>query len=96
MKSNIVLSGVHFTAATDDQVSTGLLGYITATINDAFRIEGLTLRRTEHRRFTISYPVRTDRHGVEHHYLVPVNDEVRRDIERQILAALGHQEMRHG
>jgi hypothetical protein len=84
------LTDVRFTAAPVDLVETGLLGWITAVIGGVLRVQGLALRRTASGRLTISYPTRTDRNGLEHPFLAPVDDEARRHVEDQILAALGH------
>ncbi len=90
--TSLQLTEIRFTAASEDQVLTGLLGFVSATVNDTLRLEGLTLRRTAMGKLTISYPARADRHGVEHRFFAPVNEEAKRHVEGQILAALGHGE----
>ena len=73
---------------------TGLLGWLSCTLNGSLRLEGLTLRKTlEDGRLTISYPAaRRDAMGRQHFYVRPLGDQARRDLEFQILQALGLEE----
>lgn len=89
MEPNLKLSDVTFTPATDDNPEHGLLGFVECTFNDQLRIDGITMRHTSDGRLAISFPSRIDRHGVRHHLVRPINDAARRNIQRQILAALG-------
>ncbi|MEQ1633387.1 MAG: hypothetical protein ABL997_13500, partial [Planctomycetota bacterium] len=52
-------------AGTDEDVRTGLLGYLSVTVGNLV-LDGLTLRRTAAGKFAISFPARTDRHGNRH------------------------------
>ena len=88
--TSIVLSQVKFTAAGNGDFATGLLGYVTAILNGRLRIDGLTLRRTAAGRLAISFPARKDAAGREHPIVQPIDRQARRDIEAQILAALGN------
>ena len=71
-------------AGTDEDVRTGLLGYLAVTVGSLV-LDGLTLRRTAAGTFAISFPARTDRHGNRHPIVRPVNDDARRQIEAAIL-----------
>lgn len=85
--SGFRISEVRFTAATDP--SGGLLGWISCVLNASLRLDGIALRMTREGRRTLAFPARRDRRGVDHPILRPVNDEARREIERQVLDALG-------
>ena len=74
--------------ASDAEVRTGLLGYISVCIA-GFVIDGITVRRTVGGRLTLSYPARTDRSGRRHAIVRPADDEARRAIEAKILGELG-------
>jgi len=74
--------------STDDEVRTGLLGYLSVIYHDLV-LDGLTLRQTADRRFALSFPAKTGRGGRKHPYFRPVDDTARIAIEREILAQLG-------
>jgi hypothetical protein len=83
------ISEIKFSSAPLGLVGEGLLGWIECTVNGSLRIEGLALRRTADGRTTLSFPARRDSRGQQHFYLKPIDDSARRDVERQIFAALG-------
>ena len=87
--SAVVISEVRLTAASVADRAAGLLGYLSLTVNDALRLDGLTLRRTLAGTVTVSYPARTDSAGERHAYVRPLDDAMRRAIDAQVLAALG-------
>lgn len=73
---------------TDDDLQSGLVGYLSLFVGDLV-VDGVTLRITRDRRFALSWPAKTDRGGRRHPTVRPVDDEVRRRIEREILGQLG-------
>lgn len=89
---NVTLSRIKFSAATPRLVATGLLGFVSATVNSSLRLDGIALRRTLDGRHVLSFPARRDNSGRSHTLFAPVSDEVRRDIEQQVFAALGLEE----
>ncbi len=74
--------------ASDAEVRTGLLGFLSVTYGNLV-LDGIVLRRTADGRFVLSFPARTDRSGRRHSYIRPVDDEARRQIEAVILGELG-------
>ncbi len=84
------LTQVRFTAAAPHDQARGLLGWVSAVLNGALQLDGLTLRRSLDDRLYIAFPGRTDRSGRTHAYVRPLDDETRRDVEHQLLAALGY------
>ena len=72
--------------ASDNDVRSGLLGYISVFIGDLV-LDGIVLRRTAGGRLTLSFPARTDRMGRRHPYVRPVDDGARQAIEATILSA---------
>ena len=71
-------------AGSDDEVRTGLLGYLSVTVGNLV-LDGITLRRTAAGKFAISFPARTDRHGNRHPYVRPIDDDARQQIEHELL-----------
>ncbi len=75
---------------TDDEICTGLLGYLSVTYGDLV-LDGIVLRRTSEGRFALSFPARTDRAGKRHSYIRPVDDAARQAVERELLRQLAQQ-----
>ena len=88
MSEPIVVTKVHFTAASQDDVQLGLLGWASCLVNGGLELDGLTIRRTRAGRHAVSFPSRRDGSGRERFYVRPIDDQARREIERQILGAL--------
>jgi hypothetical protein len=83
------VGGVRFVEAPREDVERGLLGWLSFELNESIRVDCCTLRRTVDDRLTVSFPTRRSFRGREYPVLVPVGDRARREIEKQILAALG-------
>lgn len=77
--------------ASDEEVRTGLLGFISVFVGDLV-LDGIALRRTAAGRLALSFPARTSRSGHRHPYIRPVDDDARLAIERAILGQLGQRE----
>ena len=92
LDQKIVITDVRFVAAEERDVERGLIGFVSAKLNHSLQIDGLALRRTRDGRLTISFPARRDTAGRQHHFLRPLNDQIRREIEEQILRAIGMKE----
>ena len=75
-------------AATEAEIRTGLLGYVSVLYGDLL-LDGLVLRRTADDRYAISFPARTDRNGKRHPFIRPIDNEAREAIERELLWQLG-------
>lgn len=82
------LTSVRFTGGTDRDLASGLLGYVSLVVGDAVRLDGLTLRRNRSGGVSLSYPARTDGRGRKHPLVAPVDEQVRAEFEREILAKL--------
>ena len=87
--NNFEITSAAFTNASHSDVRAGLIGYVTCVLNDTLLLDGITLRRTQAGRLTLSYPARRDGAGRQHHVVRPLDDDARRDLERQIFAKLG-------
>ncbi len=87
--SALQVTDVYLTPARPRERDTGLLGYIEFVPNGTVALEGVTLRRTAAGRRYLCYPARTDRAGGRHPYVRPLGERVRRDLECQVLRALG-------
>ena len=77
--------------ASDAEVRTGLLGYLSLFYGDLI-LDSIVLRRTADGRLALAFPARTDRSGHRHPYFRPADDATRRAIERRILGQLGQRE----
>lgn len=82
------VSDVRLTPAAVVDAESGLVGYVTLRYGGLL-LDGLTLRRKREGGLVISYPARRDRAGRDHPYLRPLDDATRREIESQVLQALG-------
>ena len=89
MTRGIQITSVAFTCASPADRRGGLLGWVSAAVTDALLLDGITLRRTQAGRLTLSYPARRDGAGRQHHVIRPIDDKARRDIEEQVFRALG-------
>lgn len=78
--------------ASDAEIRTGLLGYLSVHYGDDLILDSICLRRTADGRLALAFPARTDRVGRRHPYVRPTDDEARREIERAILGQLGQRE----
>lgn len=94
MPGELHVSDLRFEPAKEGDISTGLLGYVSLTVGESLRLDGLTLRRTLSGRLTLSFPSRTARTGKTHPYIRPVDDAARRAFEAQVLSMLGLLEAR--
>ena len=83
------ITDIRFSSAPPELERTGLCGWIALTLDGRIRVDGLTLRRTATGRLTLSFPARRDDAGRQHPYVRPLDDEARRDVEEQVLHALG-------
>lgn len=90
--ARIDLSELRFVKGSSVDRRTGLLGYVSFLLNRSIRVDGVTLRRTAEGRLTLSYPARQDREGREHPYFRPIDDDARREIERQAFIAIASME----
>ena len=79
-----------FSSASDAQVRTGLLGWLTVEVDGLLVLDGITLRRINSLppRMGLSFPERRDRAGRHHPLVRPIDDDARCLIERSVLAAL--------
>jgi len=91
-KHKIGISCVSFIATPYCESENGLVGFTSFILNGSFHIDGIAVRRTRDNRLTLSFPFSRDRSGRQHHYLRPLNDEIRREVEDQVLHALGMKE----
>lgn len=71
--------------SADDQ-RRGLLGFVSLVYGDLV-LDGITVRRTEAGRLTLSYPERRDGQGRRHALMRPIDDEARLRIEKAIFEA---------
>lgn len=88
MEYEIKVSKVVSIPATSEQVTKGLLAYISCVFNGRIHLGSLTLRRTARGELRIAFPSRRDKRGKRHYYSHPCDDVARREIEHQILVAL--------
>ena len=87
MTSPFAIRDVRFSAASQDDMRRGLLGYVALTAG-AFQLDGIAVRRERSGRVSLSFPKRRDGRGRQHALIRPLDDAVRREIEREVLAVL--------
>lgn len=77
-----------FKRASEAEVASGLGGWLRVTLDEILIVDGITVRVTEGGKLTLSFPARTDRNGLKHPYIRPMDDEVRRSIEAAVFKQL--------
>ena len=87
--TDLCIAEVRYAPCSSADQATGMLGYLSLTLNGALRLDGLALRRTLVGNLTIAYPARTDSAGKRHAYIRPIDNASRRAITTAVLAALG-------
>ena len=92
MNDVVRISEVRLVSGPPADVRGGLIGWVSCIINGTIYLDGISLRRTLNGRLTLSFPGRCDRAGRRHYYVRPLNERGRRDIEHQVLEALGLEE----
>ena len=92
MNDSVRISDVRFVSGPPTDVRGGLIGWVSCVVNGTIHLDGISLRRTLNGRLTLSFPGRRDRAGRRHYYVRPLNERSRRDIEHQVLRALGRLE----
>ncbi len=86
MGDSLVVTDVKYFPASSPEQQTGLLGFIRFRLGGGLDIDGVTLRRTQDGRLTLSYP---RRRRSRHLFAVkPANEGTHRSIERQVFDAL--------
>jgi DNA-binding cell septation regulator SpoVG len=85
----ITITSARLAAASADAARAGLLGWVSCTLNGRIRLDGLALRRTLDGRLVVSFPARRDTAGRRHFLVRPLDADARRELQRQILDALG-------
>ena len=91
MDDALLVSNVRFYTAPPEDRESGLLGWLSFTLGERLRLDGVALRRTLDGHLRLSYPGRKDGAGRVHHHIRPLDDETRRRIERQVFIALGRE-----
>jgi hypothetical protein len=88
------VSDIHYTPASVEKQRRGLLGWVSFRLGDVLRLDSVAVRKTLDDRLVLSFPSRRDIYGYEHSLVRPVDDRVRRAIEREVLRQLGFNEGR--
>ena len=89
--TTITVSSVKFSSARPHEVRSGLLGWVAVTLRGGYLLDGIAVRRTSDGRLTLSFPAKIDAQGIQRPYFRPLNDTARRDLERQVLAAIAQE-----
>ncbi len=88
----IRIGNVRFTASSPKENESGLVGWVSCSVNGGLHLDGLALRRTADDRLMLSFPARRDGSGRQHFYVRPLDERTRREIESQIFRALNLEE----
>ena len=92
MHSHLIVSDVEFHSAHATDRAQGLLGWVSLTVDGRLRLSSIAVRRTRDGRRALSFPTRAEGVGQQSFYFRPLDDHTRREIERQVFAALGFAE----
>ena len=83
----------HLAWSSGHDADRGLLGFVTIKLAGRIMLDGIALRRNATGRLCLSFPERRDSCGRRHPYIRPVDDQARRDLEAQVFAALGLEDL---
>ena len=86
--STISLNEFQFSPADAEHQKTGLLGWVSFTISDTLRLDGVTVRRTADGRLTLAFPSKTDRNGRKRSLIRPISEDARLAVEDRVFAVL--------
>ena len=89
MFRKLKVTNVEFVGATEADIRTGLLGYVSCVVNGSLALDGIAVRQTSDGHLTLSFPARRDWLGRQRFPVRPFDDRARLEIERQIFRALG-------
>lgn len=78
---------IRFSPAPPDTHSPSLLGYVSFSLPELGRLDGISLRKTGEN-YSLVFPSRRDRAGRAHPYFHPKNPTTRVAIERAVIDAL--------
>lgn len=78
----------HLTLASRADAERGLIGWVRLQVGP-LELDGIVLRRSRRGRPVLAWPCRRDRRGRGHAVVRPRSRDARRELDRQILAALG-------
>jgi hypothetical protein len=87
--SLVRITDVTFKAAPAYRVRDGLLGWVLFLVNRSIVIDGAAVRRTSAGRLVLSFPSHRTPSGHRRYFARPLDDRSRRDVERQVFAAIG-------
>jgi DNA-binding cell septation regulator SpoVG len=91
MRDPIRITDVHFFRAGQVSRRSGVLGWVTFTIDGTLVFAGTTVRLTRDGQYRLSFPEQTDRNGRDHHIVRPLDDAARREVEALVMAELNRQ-----
>jgi DNA-binding cell septation regulator SpoVG len=86
--SGVTLTEFQLSPADAEHRKTGLMGWVSFTINDTLRLDGVTVRRTAGGRLTLAFPSKIDRNGRKRSLIRPISEDARLDIEDQVFSIL--------
>ena len=89
VEGTLLVTEATFVRASERDDRAGLLGYVSVTLNDTLRLDGITLRRSSDGHPYLAYPCRTDAAGRRHALSRPLDNEARQLIEDQVFEHLG-------
>jgi hypothetical protein len=81
------VTDVTFSIAPASDRARGCLGWARFTLDDTYRVDGATIRRTQTGRFALSFPAR-GRGNQQRQILWVLDARVRAAIETQVISAL--------
>ena len=82
------ITDVKFVAAPPQDEAGGLLGFASIVLAGRLRLTSIAVRRSATGRLVLAFPARRDRAGRRRYLAHPLDDETRREIERQVFRAL--------
>lgn len=88
--TDTITSKMQFNESSPEQKEKGLLGWVSFDVLEMFRFNAVAVRENKANVVSLSYPANVSSSGKQHHYVRPLNDEVRIRVEDEILGTLGY------
>ncbi len=81
---------MQFNAAPEKHREKGVIGWVSFDIYESFRVNAVVVKENREGHVSLSYPANKSPDGTLHHYVRPLNNETRLQVEDEILGVLGY------
>jgi len=87
--SDNITSSMQFNEAPQIHRDKGVIGWVSFTIFDAFRLSGVVVKENRQGVVSLTYPANQKEEKL-YHWVRPINNHTRLKVEEEILGAIGY------